>query len=35
MMIIEQEVTDEDDFLSAVNKLVSETETLLNSYERA
>ena len=33
-VIVEEEVTDESDFINAVDKLVSETETLLNSYEK-
>ena len=33
-MIIEEELPDEEDFVGAVDKLVVETEALLNSYER-
>ena len=33
-VIIEEEVTDDSEFLAAIDKLVSETETLLNSYEK-
>ena len=33
-IIIEEECTDDSEFLVAVDKLVAETETLLNSYEK-